>query len=81
MIDDCIKLNLKYSAGDEELKTLFEEYPNAETLLKIANAENFINMVSINGSADEEEVAKTKEKISRKIKDDLKIKKDNGIKG
>ena len=77
MIDDCIKVNIKYSAGDEEIKTLFEQYPKAETLLKMANAENFISLVTFNGADDEEEITNTKKKIERKIKDDLKMKKDH----
>ena len=80
MIDDCIKVNIKYSAGDEEIKTLFEQYPKAETLLKMANAENFISLVTFNGADDEEEITNTKKKIERKIKDDLKMKKDHGSK-
>ena len=80
MIDDCITLNIKYAAGDDELKNLLAQYPNAETLLTIANAENFINMVSYNGASDEEELNMTKDNISKKVQEALKSKKEHANK-
>ena len=79
MIEDCIKLSIHHVNGDDELSNLLVSYPRAEMLLKMANAENFVDIVSkYNGSMalnDDEEVEEISEEISGKIKDQLESKK------
>ena len=79
MINDCIKLSIHHANGDDTLANLIHTYPRADMLLKMANAENFVEIISnYNGSmalSDEDEVKEIQDEISKQINEQLEKKK------